>query len=184
MIKPKKNPNNYLPTLPNGMKFHIPVVHTEQKPNEKYVLLDKEIRHLQYHLNHKTKPAEGFLFHEAFMKCRLDYSLDSIRLLDKLFSQISQKGLTVDALLSKQGSKNFFLTVAIYLVNYIGKQVDQSAVWTNHDTLCEDLSKEFPKVFAYSLGATFDELITLPIEAIEKNIKQQQTFEAYIQDTS
>ncbi|WP_230655672.1 hypothetical protein [Psychrobacter sp. I-STPA10] len=153
-------------------------------------IVQRQVEYLRYHLQQQTIPNGGLLFAQALEKCQLDNTDASIVRLNQMFVQMSKKGITLKKILQQSGSKNFLLTVAIYIIEQIGRKIDDVPIWKNHEELIKVInlpeaqdSPEVFKDFAFSFGAQFSYGISLPLGAIQSTLNGEMNLVNYINDT-
>lgn len=152
--------------------------------------VQQQVEYLRYHLQQKTIPDGGMLFAKALQQCRLDNTDASIVRLNQLFVQMSKKGIRLQKILQQSGHKNFLLTVAIYIIEQIGRKIDDVPIWKNHDELVKIISSiesnsspESFNNFAFSFGAQFLHGICLPLGAIQGALDGKINLVDYINNT-
>lgn len=150
------------------------------KPNKQQI----QALYLAQQLEKQQEPVGGMLYFEAVTKCRLDYTPDSLKRLEKLFAQMRSKGITLEKILQHPKHKNFLLTLGVYIGNYVGHRIGEVPMWFGYEgfsTFTEDNS--IPADFPFSLIAQYPYGICLPFGAIMEALSDDFSVTGYIEQT-
>ncbi len=140
--------------------------------------------YLSQQLKKQQEPEGGMLYFDQLMKCRLDFTPPSIRRLEKLFSLLRNKGVTLEKILSHPKHKNFLLTIAVYLGEYVGRRLGEVPIWFDHQGFSELTNNdEIPEQFAFSLIAQFQFGICLPFGPIQESFTNPFLLSDYVEET-
>ncbi|WP_227428826.1 hypothetical protein [Psychrobacter sp. I-STPA6b] len=154
--------------------------------------VQRQVEYLRYHLQQQTVPNGGMLFFKALQQCKLGNTDASIHRLNQLLQQMERQGITLNKILKQQGHKNFLLTLAIYIIEQIGRKIDDVPMWKNYEDLTkigmdgstdEQSQPTFEQDFPFSFGAQFSYGISLPLGAVQSVLDGEMSLVDYVNDT-
>ena len=145
--------------------------------------IEQEIRYLLYHLQQQTLPHGGLSHHQELFALQWDGSEAALNRLDECLIRLKNGGETLPALLQQAGGKNFLLTVAACLVDYLAGAADQIARWLDYQAFKEQFGQNLPPLFRHSLIARFNGISCLPLAAIELCFNSQQNLRYFATDS-
>ncbi len=137
--------------------------------------------YLSQQLQKRQIPMGGMLFFKAVMQAQLDYTPESLHRLEKMFAQMRKQGITLQTILEQPQHKNFLLTIAVYIGDYVGKQIGEVPIWrTYHNFPAFSENEGTTAEFPYTLIAQFWGGLCLPFGSIMELLDSSFSLTEYI----